>query len=123
MQQSFSSSPAMFRANPLGFILTMLLVPFGIGLIILIYWYLVCKTTTLELNQNDLLYSKGILNKDRIEIDIRSIRTVRVYQSLINRMFDVGTVSVFTAGDSPEIEVKGIPQPNDIREMINRAHP
>lgn len=123
MKNSFSASPAMFRANPLGFILTMLLVPFGIGLFILIYWYMVCKTTTLQLNNNDLMYSKGILNKDRIEIDIRSIRTVRVYQSLLNRMLDVGTVSVYTAGDVPEIEVKGIPQPNDIREMINQAHP
>ena len=123
MQNSFSASPAMFRANPLGFIGAMLLVPFGVGLIILIVWYLKCRTTRLELDGNELTYSKGIFNREHTEIDVRSIRTVRVYQSLLNRMMDVGTVSIFTAGDEPEMEVSGIPQPNDIRELINRTTP
>lgn len=118
MQKSFSASPAMFRANPLGFIGAMLLVPFGVGLIILVVWYIRCKTTRLELAGDELMYSKGIFNKEHIEIDVRSIRTVKVYQSLLNRMMDVGTVSFFTAGDQPEMEVSGIPQPNDIRAMF-----
>jgi len=111
----------MFRANPLGFIATMLLVPFGVGLIILVVWYIKCKTTRLELANNELTFSRGVFSKEHIEIDVRSVRTVKIYQSLINRMFNVGKVSVFTAGDQPEIEVSGIPQPNDVRELIN--HP
>ena len=123
MQNSFSVNPGMFRANPLGFIGAMLLVPLGIGLVILVVWYIKCKTTRLELVGDELTFSKGIFNKEHIEIDVRSIRTVRVYQSLLNRMLDVGTVSIYTAGDHPEIEVSGIPQPNDVRELINRTDP
>jgi uncharacterized membrane protein YdbT with pleckstrin-like domain len=72
------------------------------------------------LDGNDLVLTQGLLSKDRIELDIASIRTVRVYQSFLNRIFNVGSVSVFTAGDMPEIEVKGLPDPHDLRQLINR---
>lgn len=119
MQTTFSERPAMFRSNPFGFILAVLLIPLGIGVVILLIWYLKCLSTRLELNGNDLVLTKGLLSKDRIELDISSIRTVRVYQSFLNRIFNVGSVSVFTAGDSPEIEVAGLPDPHDLRELIN----
>lgn len=119
MQTTFSERPAMFRSNPFGFILSVLLIPVGIGVVILLVWYLKCLSTKLELNGNDLVLTKGLLSKDRIELDISSIRTVRVYQSFLNRIFNVGSVSVFTAGDSPEIEVAGLPDPHDLRELIN----
>lgn len=110
----------MFRSNPFGFILAVLLIPVGVGIIILLVWYLKCLSTRLELDGNDLVLTKGLLSKDRIELDIDSIRTVRVYQSFLNRIFNVGSVSVFTAGDLPEIEVAGLPDPHDLRELINQ---
>lgn len=109
----------MFRSNPFGFILAVLLIPVGVGIIILLAWYLICLSTKLELEGNDLVLTKGLLSKDRVELDISSIRTVRVYQSFLNRIFNVGSISVFTAGDKPEIEVAGLPDPHDLRELIN----
>lgn len=109
----------MFRSNPFGFILAVLLIPVGVGVIILLVWYLKCLSTRLELTGNDLVLTQGLLSKDRIELDVGSIRTVRVYQSFLNRIFKVGSVSVFTAGDKPEIEVAGLPDPHDLRELIN----
>ena len=119
MQTTFSERPAMFRSNPFGFVLAVLLIPVGVGIIILLVWYLICLSTKLELEGNDLVLTKGLLSKDRIELDVSSIRTVRVYQSFINRIFNVGSISVFTAGDKPEIEVAGLPDPHDLRELIN----
>ncbi len=111
----------MFKNNPLGFILAILLVPVAIGILILLAWYLKCKSTKLEFVGNDLILEKGLLSKDRTELNVTSIRTVKVYQSFFNRIFGVGRISVFTAGDAPEIEVAGLPKPHDLRELV-KAH-
>jgi uncharacterized membrane protein YdbT with pleckstrin-like domain len=108
----------MFRNNPLGFILAVLLIPLVVGLVILLVWYLRCKSTKLEFVGNDLVLEKGLLSKARTELDARGIRTVKVYQSFFDRIFGVGRISIFTAGDAPEIEVAGLPRPNDLRELI-----
>lgn len=120
LRTTFSERPAMFRSNPFGFIFSVLLIPLGVGIVILLVWYLKCLSTRLELTGNDLVLTKGLLSKDRIELEIDGIRTVRIYQSFMNRIFNVGSVSVFTAGDLPEIEVVGLPDPHELRELINR---
>lgn len=115
----YSEHPAMFKNNPIGFIGALLLVPvFGLGLLILLWWYLLCKASTLTVKENDILYEKGLLSKSRVEFGIAGVRTVRVNQSFSDRIFGVGTIQIYTSGDQPEIEVKGMPDPNRVRELI-----
>lgn len=118
MQTKYSEHPAMFRNNPLGFILAVLLIPVAFGIIILMVWYLKCKSTRLDFIGNDLVLERGLLSKDRTELDVKRIRTVNVYQSFFNRIFGVGRISIYTAGDDPEIDVSGLPNPHDLRELI-----
>lgn len=118
MELKYSARPAMFRANPLGFILCLLLCLVGIGLIIFLVWYLKTISVKLEVVGNDVILEEGLLSKTRTELDMSSVRTTKVYQSLFNRMFGVGTVSIYTAGDEPEIVIAGIPDPNGLRELI-----
>mgnify|MGYP000014701558 FL=1 len=115
----YSEHPAMFKNNPIGFIVSLLLIPvFGVGLLILLWWYLQCKGSLLTVKEHDILYEEGLLSKNRAEFSISGIRTVRVNQSFFNRIFGVGTIQIYTAGDQPEIEVKGMPDPNRVRELI-----
>lgn len=115
----YSEHPAMFKNNPIGFIVSLLLIPvFGVGLLILLWWYLQCKSSTLTVKESDILYEKGLLSKSRVEFGIAGIRTVRVNQSFFDRIFGVGTIQIYTSGDQPEIEVKGMPDPNRVRELI-----
>lgn len=51
-------------------------------------------------------------------MNISSIRTIRVKQSFFNRIFGVGTVEIYTAGDSAEFVAKGLPDPNKVRELV-----
>lgn len=118
MEPKYSEHPSMFRNNPLGFILAILLIPVAVGILILLWWYLQCKSTKLELVGNDLILERGLLSKARMELDIRRIRSVNVYQSFFNRIFGVGKISIFTAGDNPEIEVAGLPEPHELRTLI-----
>jgi len=119
---SYSAHPAMFKSNPLGFILALLLVPLAVGILILLWWYLQCKSTRLDVEGGTVMLERGLLSKERIELDIDRVRTVRIYQSFFNRMFGVGTISVYTSGDMAEFEVAGMPDPNKFRELVKAAN-
>ena len=116
----YQSNPPMFRNNPVWFVISILLIPvFGIGIIILIAWYISTKAQTLTVTSEDLLYERGILSKSRSELRLSSIRSVRVHQSLFQRMFGTGDIEIFTAGDTPEVTATGMPDPNRVRELVS----
>jgi uncharacterized membrane protein YdbT with pleckstrin-like domain len=118
----YEAHPAMFRAHPFWFILFVLLIAaFGIGLLILLYWYIKTRATALTVTQHELMYERGILSKDRLSVSLRHVRSVEVKQSFVNRILGVGTIQVSTAGDEPEFTVKDLPNPHEIREAISRA--
>lgn len=108
----------MFKNNPLGFVLAIALIPLAVGILILLVWYLRCKATKLEFVGNDLVLESGLLSKDRTQMNVAQIRTVKVSQSFFDRIFGVGKISIYTAGDEPEIEVAGIPRPLELRDLI-----
>ncbi len=121
MTSQYAEHPAMFRNKPLGFILAVILIPAAIGILILMVWYLRCKSTKLEINGNEVVLEQGLLSKERTELSVSGIRTVKINQSFFNRLFKVGTVSIYTAGDSPEIQAAGMPRPEVFRELVKAA--
>ena len=137
----YSENPKMPRNNPFLFLLYVILNISGLilafkfeqqslqitGLVIwlgtltlLLIWYIKTKGTKLSITENDILLEKGLLSKKRVEVQIRLVRTVSVDQTFIDRIFGVGEIAVFTAGDLPEITEKGLPDPNKIREIIKQ---
>ena len=89
-------------------------------LVILLVWYVRIKSTKLSITDNDILLEKGLLSKARLEVSIEKVRTISVNQTFIDRIFGVGDIAIFTAGDLPEIKEKGLPDPNKIREIIKQ---
>jgi uncharacterized membrane protein YdbT with pleckstrin-like domain len=99
-----------------------ILIPaFGVGILLLLYWYIHTRQTALTLTENELLYEKGILSKDRTSVSLKHIRSVHVTQGFLNRILGVGTIQVSTAGDEPEFTIKDMPDPGEIREAISKA--
>jgi uncharacterized membrane protein YdbT with pleckstrin-like domain len=116
----YRENPPMFRNNPLGFILSVLLIPvFGVGIVILVWWYIQVKSRLLTITDTELRYETGILSKTHNEFRLDSIRSVRVHQSLWQRMFGTGNLEIFTAGDTPEVTIAGVPDPARVRELVN----
>lgn len=116
----YEAHPPMFRNNPLGFVLSILLIAVAVGIVILLIWYVKSRSEKLTITTEDLHYERGILSKSRSELRLTSIRSVRVHQSLSQRMFGTGDIEIFTAGDTPEVTVKGMPDPNEVRELISQ---
>jgi len=109
----------MFRNRPLAFIASVALIAaFGAGILILLYWYLTARSTRLTVSGDDMHLSRGLFSKERTDIDVREIRTVQVRQSFWQRIFGVGRIEVYTGGDAPEFTLEGMPDPNDLRDLI-----
>ena len=118
----YQAHPAMFRAHPFLFILSVLLIAaFGVGILILIYWYIQTRATALTVTDSDLMYERGILSKERTSVSINHVRSVNVVQSFVNRILGVGTIQISTAGDEPEFTIADMPDPHVIREAIAKA--
>jgi uncharacterized membrane protein YdbT with pleckstrin-like domain len=118
----YEAHPAMFRAHPFWFILAVLLIlAFGIGILILLYWYIKTRATALTVTDSEIMYERGILSKDRTSVSLKHVRSVHVTQGFINRILAVGTVQISTAGDLPEFTVRDMPDPHTIREAITKA--
>ncbi|WP_298398878.1 PH domain-containing protein [Sphingobium sp.] len=110
----YDEHPAMFRAHPLLF--TLLLVSI-IGIVAIGIWWVMHKGERLALSDRDVLLERGLLSKQRTEIALTSIRSVRITQSLGQRLFGVGHVELFSAGDMAEIAIKNMPRPDRIRAI------
>ena len=137
----YSENPKMARKRPIWFILYIILnvgglvaairfdqqsyqivgLIFWLGTIImLLVWYLRIKSIKVTVTNYNILIEKGLLSKHRREIAIEKVRTVDVKQGFVDRILGVGHIEIYTAGDLPEFEVKGLPNPNKIREIVKK---
>ena len=118
----YEAHPAMFRAHPFWFSLCVLLIAaFGIGILILLYWYIKTRATALTVTDNELMYERGILSKDRTAVSLKHVRSVHINQGFVNRILGVGTIQISTAGDEPEFTIADMPDPYVIQEAIAKA--
>ena len=118
----YQSHPSMFRNNPIGFILSILLIAvYGLGLLILLFWWLKVLGTTLIVTDERVTLRKGILSKHTNEVYHTDIRNVQIKQGILQRMFGVGTIGISSAGQGAiEIEVAGLPTPQKIKDIIDQ---
>lgn len=110
----YDEHPAMFRAHPFLFILLLLSV---VGILAIAIWWIRTKGERLALSDREVLMERGILAKQRTEIALSSIRSVRITQTLGQRIFDVGNIELFSAGDVAEIAIRSMPRPARIRAI------
>lgn len=119
----YESHPSMIRMYPFGTVLAILLIPLGIGILVLLWWWLSTKADKLTVKADEIIWEHGLINKQYTELSMNALRSVRVKQSLLQRMLNAGDVAIYTAGDDPEMVIKGLPEPDRIREYIKGRAP
>ncbi len=76
--------------------------------------------TRYALSEDRLFLKRGFLNVKHDEIVLYRVRDLRVTVSLWQRIFGVGTVTVISTDKSiPELVLKNIRQPNEVKELIH----
>ena len=76
--------------------------------------------TRYALSEDRLFLKRGFLNVHQDEIVLYRVRDLRVSQMLWQRVFGVGTVTVISTDKSiPELALKNIRQPNEVKELIH----
>jgi uncharacterized membrane protein YdbT with pleckstrin-like domain len=106
--------PAWARLRYVGYLLA------AWGVLQLLGWWISTRFDHLEIGDSELVWSHGFLNKQYTETNMSSIRTVRVTQSLLQRLLNAGDLMIFTTGDEPELIIRGLPRPGEIRALIKR---
>jgi len=141
----YDAHPSMIRSRPFTTLLALALIPLGIGLALmggslipeaapvvgvvglavaalafltLLAWYVRTKTDHLVINEEEIVWTHGLLNKGYTEINMSSVRTTRINQTLMQRIMNAGDVEIYTSGDAPELVIKGLPNPGEIRALI-----
>lgn len=116
----YEAHPAMFRNNPIWFIVCVLLCAIGVGFILLLVWYLQTLSTTLIVTNEQTTLRKGLLSKNTNDVFHENVRNIQVKQSFFQRLMGVGYVGISSSGQSGlEIEVNGIPDPDRVKEIID----
>ena len=76
--------------------------------------------TRYALSEDRLFLKRGVINVKQYEIVLYRVRDLRVSVSLWQRLFGVGTVTVISTDKSiPELVIKNIRQPNEVKELIH----
>lgn len=117
----YEAHPAMFRNHPFYFILCILLVAaLGLGLIMLLIWWVNVLGTKLTITNEQTTLRTGILSKNTNDVFHGNVRNIQVRQSFLQRLFNVGWIGISSAGQSGlEIEVNGMPDPEKVKQIID----
>jgi uncharacterized membrane protein YdbT with pleckstrin-like domain len=76
----------------------------------------------LTIGAEKMIYEEGLLGKSTRTIQLAKVQDVRVDQSVLDRMFGVGRLSVETAGGSSRLTMAPIDNPHQIAdEITNRS--
>ena len=66
-----------------------------IGFVQLLVWWIATKIDHLKVTDDEIIWTHGLLSKQYTEINMSSVRTVRVAQSLLQRIMNAGDVLEF----------------------------
>lgn len=80
----------------------------------LLSWYSMEYTLT----DSRIIIKSGVLSTKKTYMPYATIQDVNTSQNILARLFNVGSVSVFSAYDNNEMELKNISNPSEVEEII-----
>ena len=80
----------------------------------LVGWYSVEYTLT----DSKIIIKSGVLSSKKNYMPYATIQDINTSQSVLAKLFNVGSVSIFSAYDSNQMELKNISNPSEVEEII-----
>ncbi|PRZ33892.1 PH (Pleckstrin Homology) domain-containing protein [Antricoccus suffuscus] len=78
------------------------------------------RTTHYVITTHRVMVRRGILAKSGKDIALSKITDVSFHQSIWDRIVRAGSLHIESAGDSPDENLKNIPNSNDVQQLVNR---
>jgi uncharacterized membrane protein YdbT with pleckstrin-like domain len=89
--------------------------------------YLRWRFTKATIAGDRLRYETGLASKSTRTIQLTKIQDVRVDQQLVQRFFNIGDLSIETAGESSRLTIHNVDDPqvlaDDLMTRAQKAHP
>ena len=99
--------------------------PLLIGPALIVLWtlarHLQLRYTKLSISGGKLRYETGMLSRNVRNMELSKVQDVRVQQSFMDRILDLGTISIETAGETSSLTMRGIEEPQQVAEYILEA--
>jgi uncharacterized membrane protein YdbT with pleckstrin-like domain len=93
--------------------------------VLLLVWpirrHLAQRFTKATIAGDKLRYEVGALGKSTRNISLPKVQDARVDQSVIQRMFGVGNLSIETAGETSRLTMRNVDQPQQVADEILAA--
>lgn len=102
-------------------VLGIVLLPlFGIGLVFLVWAFVIYKTTEIAITNKRIIAKFGFIKRRTIEINLQKVESLQVEQNVTARLFNYGTIVVAGAG-TPSLSAPGIADPLRFRKHFMEA--
>lgn len=98
--------------------ISVILIPVIVGIIGLFIIHIVKKSTEIAVTNKRLIYKKGFIQRDTVELNIKKIESMQVEQTIVGRIFNYGTLIVSGTGSS-HAPIKYIRDPMKLRTEIS----
>lgn len=113
----------LFFLGPLGLFLIVILIPFTVGLSLLVpiilfpYFFITRQTSEFAVTDKRVVIKVGWISRRAIELVFSQVESVDVRQGIIGRIFDYGAITVVGSGGTRE-RFRGIAHPLDFRRAV-----
>lgn len=92
---------------------------------VIVAWTLVrhfrLRYTRLGVGGGKLKYETGLFSRSVRTMELAKVQNVRVDQTFMDRILNLGTISIETAGESSQLSMVGIDSPQQVAEFILAA--
>lgn len=111
---------ARYVVLPLTSLITWFIIIVSLLLILWIAWiFLKWKCTEYIVTNSRIISKSGVVSKKRTYMSFNHIQDITISQNIIERIFSVGDVHVFSAYDGTDIKFNNIHHPDNIEKILN----
>ena len=92
----------------------------GLGLVFLVWAWILYKTTEFAVTDKRVIAKTGLISRNTVEMFLDKVESLHVEQTVMGRLFDFGTVTIRGTGATEE-PIRNISAPLELRKQFMQA--
>jgi membrane protein YdbS with pleckstrin-like domain len=96
----------------------LLLILILICIVFILIKLLIWSCTKYTITDSRIITKTGVISKDRTSMPYKTIQDLKIKQGVLDRLFKVGTVYLYSAYDGTDLKLSKISDPNEVEEIL-----